>query len=65
MAKYDILWQMSFGIKWHMGIERTEFIRQIDLWSFKSFFSNKIGQKLQQIEMTDFPLYFMYTLKTI
>ena len=41
-----------------MGIKRTVSIRRIDLWGRKPLESKKIKQKMQNTEMSIFPMYF-------
>ena len=41
-----------------MGIKRTVSIRQLDLWVIEPLKSEKMKQKMQNTEMSIFPLYF-------
>ena len=41
-----------------MGIKTTVSIRQIDLWGSDPLESNKMKQKMQNTEMSIFPMYF-------
>ena len=43
----------------NMGIKRTVSTRQIDLWGSEPLESKKIKHKMQIIEMSIFPLYFL------
>ena len=41
-----------------MGIKRTVSIRRIDLWGSEPLLLKKMNQKMQETEISIFPMYF-------